>query len=770
MPQSINNLPVGAKVRDNGTTYYGAPIVWRIVDKNHSGYPANSVTLLSDNIIKYCVFDANEPNNPDEDAQQYGNSKYEYSNIRQWLNKSGTSWYTPQYTYDAPPSLANTYRWLGSSEPSNYDYSYENEPGFLTTFSSNFLSSILTTNVICSHSFSEGDFTVLPDKVFLLALREVDPNGHWNGEAINGISTLTWFLGEGTTIKSTPTPQLISKYPKYYNDASIWMLRTRSSHRGIYYGDWDSSENKFETSAITMRTDGLRPAINVSSTLKVSDSPDSSGVYTIFWNTPPSPTTSVNVPTSVYKGSSINISWPAAYDAEGNITNYILERSQNGSSSWTQIFSGNALNYVDTAPLADINTIQYRVKVVDSGNESSGYTTSSVVTVIYNYPPSAPASITVPSSAYKGTSINVSWPVASDYDNNVTHYILERSQNEALPWTQVLSNNVTSFVDTAPAGINSVRYRVKAVDSYNEESEYTTSSMVTIINNYPPSAPGSIEATNVVINENATITWGASTDSDGTISSYVLEHRVDGGPFTQIYTGTALTYSDTIGAEWGTVTYRVKAIDDYGDSSEYTISSVIEVQEGVLIINGPLFELGEKPSPFVFEFYITDSGSQSVTNITTKVILDNNEIYSGLPSTNTVVSIPIDCRLMNVGNHSITVTASKESYISNTKKYSFEIPAYELPDGGNAEQFQNPNGEAIFPVTLGRYVFGPDGKTLNEMPGRIYEIDNTTLSSMSVNELKELYSWGYCLLKVTDSSTIKLRGLSSEGVVQTLQF
>ena len=76
MPQPISNLPVGAKVRDNGTTYYGAPIVWRIVDKNHSGYPANSITLLSDNIIKYCVFDANEPNNPNSYQQKRANRKY----------------------------------------------------------------------------------------------------------------------------------------------------------------------------------------------------------------------------------------------------------------------------------------------------------------------------------------------------------------------------------------------------------------------------------------------------------------------------------------------------------------------------------------------------------------------------------------------------------------------------------------------------------------------------------------------------------------------
>lgn len=757
MPQPISNLPVGAKVRDNGTTYYGAPIVWLIADKNHAGYPSNSATLISEKVIKICTFDAEEHTNPDS-LRWSGNNRYSVSNIRQWLNKSGSPWYIAQHEYDAPPSEANV-----------LENPYENEAGFLTTFSSDFLASILTTTLSINLPYSDGGgIESISDKVFIPAATEVMGNPSRYGESSLALSQLAWFSGSGKTTTWGVTPQAkpnpsVTTFPM--------MLRSPIAETSNMRYEGSSSNGGVGVYNVNMGpASGVRPTINVTLNLKVSDSPDGEGVYTVYWNTPPSPTSSVNVPSSVYKGSTINISWPAAYDVDGNITNYVLERSQNGGSSWNQIFSGNALTYVDIAPTSDVTTIQYRVKVVDSGNKSSAYTTSSVITVIYNYPPSAPASITVPSSAYKGTSINVSWPIASDYDNNVTHYILERSQNEALPWTQVLSDNVTSFADTAPAGINSVRYRVKAVDSYSEESEYTTSSMVTIINNYPPSAPGSIEASNVVINESATITWGASTDSDGTISSYVLEHRVDGGPFTQIYTGTALTYSDAIGAEWGTVTYRVKAIDDYGDSSEYTTSSVIEVQEGVLIINGPLFELGEKPSPFVFEFYITDSGSQSVTNITTKVILDNNEVYSGLHSTNTVISIPIDCRIMNVGKHTITVTASKESYITNTKKYSFTIPAYELPDGGRAEQFQNPNGDAVFPVTLGRYVFGPGGKSLNEMPGRIYEIDNTTLSSMSVNELKELYSWGYCLLKVTDNSTIKLRGLSSEGVVQTLQF
>ena len=50
MAQKISNLPVGAKVKDNLSKYNGKPVIWKIADKNHSGYPSNTVTLISDKI------------------------------------------------------------------------------------------------------------------------------------------------------------------------------------------------------------------------------------------------------------------------------------------------------------------------------------------------------------------------------------------------------------------------------------------------------------------------------------------------------------------------------------------------------------------------------------------------------------------------------------------------------------------------------------------------------------------------------------------------
>ena len=47
MAKALSSLAVGTLVKDTGTLYNGKPIVWKIADKGHAGYPANSVTLIT---------------------------------------------------------------------------------------------------------------------------------------------------------------------------------------------------------------------------------------------------------------------------------------------------------------------------------------------------------------------------------------------------------------------------------------------------------------------------------------------------------------------------------------------------------------------------------------------------------------------------------------------------------------------------------------------------------------------------------------------------
>ena len=108
MAQKISALPVKAKVRDTKTKYKGAVIGWVIGDKNHAGYPGSSVTLVSERMLTLKCFDAIESGGGSS-RNSYGNNRYIYANIRQWLNKAGTGWYVKQHTYDQPPSNANVW-------------------------------------------------------------------------------------------------------------------------------------------------------------------------------------------------------------------------------------------------------------------------------------------------------------------------------------------------------------------------------------------------------------------------------------------------------------------------------------------------------------------------------------------------------------------------------------------------------------------------------------------------------------------------------------
>ena len=143
MAKTLSALSNGALVKDTGTLYNGKPIIWRVIDKNHSGYPTNSVTLMTDRIITLKCFDAMESGNSDGNRRSYGNNRYIYSNIRRWLNSTAAAnaWYAAQHGADAPPNNANVW--------SNYN-EYQQEAGFTMPLSAIYFFSIS----VCRDSIS----------------------------------------------------------------------------------------------------------------------------------------------------------------------------------------------------------------------------------------------------------------------------------------------------------------------------------------------------------------------------------------------------------------------------------------------------------------------------------------------------------------------------------------------------------------------------------------------------------------------------------------
>lgn len=327
-----------------------------------------------------------------------------------------------------------------------------------------------------------------------------------------------------------------------------------------------------------------------------------------------------------------------------------------------------------------------------------------------------PSACSIPSTINGGTAITITVTPGTGkvYGGTVSYQYQVKLGSGG--WTTIATTSATTRSYTVPYGTASIQVRVRAQDNIGfTSSTYVTSSSVTVINNQPPTAPGSIEVINVIAGQQATITLTAATDPDGTIASYIYERSVDGSAWQQIANVNSLTQTDTISADWGTVAYRAKAVDDDGASGPYVTSSTTVVNSGWVIISGPAADMGSQPKPFDFVFSVSVTGQASVDAINVAVTLDGESIYTGTPNSGVEVSIPIDTRLLSAGEHTVEVQATKESYPEASGSYTFNVPAITLPDGGKAEQLQNSNGDVVFPYTLARLVIGKGGKDLNEL-------------------------------------------------------
>lgn len=306
---------------------------------------------------------------------------------------------------------------------------------------------------------------------------------------------------------------------------------------------------------------------------------------------------------------------------------------------------------------------------------------------------------------------------ANSYIGTNTYYTYEYKFGSSGSWTQ-FQQATTSTTATLqiPAGTESVQVRARASDTLGFTSTiYVTSSTVEVINNYPPSAPGSINVTGVQVDQEATIIITEATDTDGYITNYYWERSIDGSAFTQIQetTNLVLSIKDQISADWGTVAYRVRAKDDYGEYGDYITSATQEIQEGVLMISTPSYNLGEQISPFYFTFQINVTGTPSDTSVHVDAYLDGKLKDSQDTNFATDISIPIDPRLLSATTHTIMIIAEKEGYTTAQSSNVFYISGITAPSGGVVEQLQNPAGQAVLPMTLGQCVIGRDGKDIN---------------------------------------------------------
>ena len=235
--QRITELPSGSKVKLG--TWEDTPLQWKVARDTSDQSIRLVLEPTSVSLLGNKMYDNKEPSNSDSNRRNYGNNRYIYSNIHQWLNATkATGWYTAQHSTDAAPD-------------------YSSQAGFLSGWSENHIAALDRATLTTSRASVDGGGTeTFVARVALISTTEL---GLQNG---TGGGRLDIFNSDGDrstgAIYWTRTPD---------SSGSSYAYRVRSAgDLGFHY---------------VYYAVGFRPLCIPKSTTYVSLQPDSDGCYTI---------------------------------------------------------------------------------------------------------------------------------------------------------------------------------------------------------------------------------------------------------------------------------------------------------------------------------------------------------------------------------------------------------------------------------------------------------------------------------------------------------
>lgn len=179
--------------------------------------------------------------------------------------------------------------------------------------------------------------------------------------------------------------------------------------------------------------------------------------------------------------------------------------------------------------------------------------------------------------------------------------------------------------------------RTVTTDPITREANYTYSAdvlsektlrLLAEYNPPPPPSPSSISVpTTIKGGESITISWGSSSG----VTTYYLERQINGGSWTQIYSGSGRSYTDSITKGWNTVAYRVRAYNSDGYSSYKTSATRTVINNTAPTISGSDSNLGDKNLGFLVTYQVDDIDTADSLVVTEKLNGSTIKTINGAP-------------------------------------------------------------------------------------------------------------------------------------------
>ena len=161
--QLLSSLESGTKVKLG--KWNNTDLQWKVARDTSDQSIRLVLEPTSVSLLGNKMWDNKEPSNSDSNRRGYGNNRYIYSNIHQWLNATKASgWYTAQHSTDAAPD-------------------YSSQAGFLSGWSENHIAALDRATLTVSRSSTDGGGTeTFVSRVALMSTTELGlESGTGNG-------------------------------------------------------------------------------------------------------------------------------------------------------------------------------------------------------------------------------------------------------------------------------------------------------------------------------------------------------------------------------------------------------------------------------------------------------------------------------------------------------------------------------------------------------------------------------------------------------------
>src|SRR5262249_9682583 len=168
--------------------------------------------------------------------------------------------------------------------------------------------------------------------------------------------------------------------------------------------------------------------------------------------------------------------------------------------------------------------------------------------------------------------------VTASASDNVAVTRVEFYLDNALQSTSTASPYQWNWTTTGtPNGAHSLTTKAYDAAGNTGASAAVNVTVNNVVDTTPPAAPTNLTATST-LRRRATLTWNASTDNVGVTGYTVWRSTAQAGPFTQVASVSALTYTNTGLTSGKTYFYYVKAFDAAGNVSAASNTASVTVR------------------------------------------------------------------------------------------------------------------------------------------------------------------------------------------------